>query len=153
MNAKFCKINVNKCGVFHKVCCSFLCQFIQKYSKIECSVSFYDSKTNHLCQLLNGYNNMTISDIISNINISVVFNFACHQQPIRQITSLKNALKFFLMFLFESEADRAWAAEGQRERETQNPKQALGSELSAQSLTWGWNSWTMRPWPQPKSDT
>ena len=29
------------------------------------------------------------------------------------------------------------AGEGQRERETQNPKQAPGSALSAQSLTWG----------------
>ena len=28
----------------------------------------------------------------------------------------------------------------ERERETQNPKQVPGSELSAQSLTWGSNS-------------
>ena len=33
---------------------------------------------------------------------------------------------------------------GEREKETQNPKQAPGSELSAQSLTQGWNSRTMR---------
>ena len=31
--------------------------------------------------------------------------------------------------------DRVQAGEGQRERETQNPKQALGSELSAHSQT------------------
>ena len=31
----------------------------------------------------------------------------------------------------------------QRERETQNPKQAPGSKLSAQSLTWGSNSQTV----------
>ena len=30
------------------------------------------------------------------------------------------------------------------ERETQNLKQAPGSELSAQSLTWVLNSWTVR---------
>ena len=30
--------------------------------------------------------------------------------------------------------------EGQRERETQNLKQASGSELSAQKLMWGLNS-------------
>ena len=42
--------------------------------------------------------------------------------------------------------------EGQRERETQNPKQALGSELSAQSLTWGSNSWAMRSWPEQESN-
>ena len=32
----------------------------------------------------------------------------------------------------------------ERERETQNPKQAPGSELSAHSLTWGSNPQTMR---------
>ena len=35
------------------------------------------------------------------------------------------------MFIFER--DRAQAGEGQRERETQKPKQAPGSELSAQT--------------------
>ena len=38
------------------------------------------------------------------------------------------------MFIFERERNRAQAGEGQRKRETQNPKQASGSELSAQSL-------------------
>ena len=42
--------------------------------------------------------------------------------------------------------------EGWSERETQNPKQAPGSELSAQSLTWGSNSSAMRLLPEPKSD-
>ena len=37
------------------------------------------------------------------------------------------------------ERDRAQTGEGQRERETQNPKQAPGSELSAQSPTQGSN--------------
>ena len=49
---------------------------------------------------------------------------------------------FFLVTLihfFESEGDRAQAREGQREKETQNPKQAPGSELSAQSLMGGLN--------------
>ena len=32
----------------------------------------------------------------------------------------------------------------ERERERENPKQAPGSELSAQSLTWGLNPRTMR---------
>ena len=31
--------------------------------------------------------------------------------------------------------------EGQRQKETQNPKQAPGSELSAQGLTWGSTPW------------
>ena len=44
------------------------------------------------------------------------------------------------MFIsFETEPHRVRAEEGQRERETQNPKQAPGSELSAQSQTWGSN--------------
>ena len=39
---------------------------------------------------------------------------------------------------------RGGVEEGLRERETQIPKQAPGSELSAQSLTWGLNSQTAR---------
>ena len=57
-----------------------------------------------------------------------------------------------VLFSFETERDRAWAGEGQRERETQNPKQAPSSELPAQSRMWGSNSWTVRSWPEPKSD-
>ena len=34
---------------------------------------------------------------------------------------------YFLMFIFERDRARAWTGEGQREREIQNPKQALGS--------------------------
>ena len=41
----------------------------------------------------------------------------------------------------ETERERG---KGHRERETQNPKRAPGSELSAQSPTWGLNSWTAR---------
>ena len=45
-------------------------------------------------------------------------------------------LSFFLcLFIFERQQDRVWAGEGQRERETQNPKQAPSSELSAQPNT------------------
>ena len=40
----------------------------------------------------------------------------------------------------------------ERERETQNPKQAPGSELSAQSPTQGSNPQTVRSWPELKSD-
>ena len=44
----------------------------------------------------------------------------------------------------ERASTRAQAGEGQRERETQNLKQASGSELSAQSPMRGWNSRTVR---------
>ena len=46
------------------------------------------------------------------------------------------------MFIFERERDRQTEHKqaGQRERETQNPKQAPGSELSAQSPMWGSNT-------------
>ena len=57
-------------------------------------------------------------------------------------------LKIFLMFIFW-ERERVWAGEGQRERETQNPKQAPGSELSARSPTRGSNPQTVRSWPEP----
>ena len=53
----------------------------------------------------------------------------------------------FFSCLFIFERDRAWTGEGQRERETQNRKQAPGSQPSAQSLTRGSNSRTARSWP------
>ena len=59
---------------------------------------------------------------------------------------------YILMFIFERERDRAQVGEGQRKRETQNLKQAPGSELSAQSWMQGSNSQTARSWPEPKSD-
>ena len=55
----------------------------------------------------------------------------------------KNLFLFFLMFIFERERQRA-GGEGQREKETQNPKEAPRSEVSAQILTGGWNSQTVR---------
>ena len=47
------------------------------------------------------------------------------------------------MCIFD-EGERVQAGEGQRERETQNQKQAPGSELSAQSPVWGLNPQTVR---------
>ena len=55
---------------------------------------------------------------------------------------------FQRLFIFGTERDRAWMGEGQRERETQNRRQAPGSEPSAQSLMRGSNSWTVRSWPE-----
>ena len=49
--------------------------------------------------------------------------------------------------------ERARGGKGQKERETQNPKQAPRSELSAESQTRGLNSWAVRSWPELKSDT
>ena len=60
------------------------------------------------------------------------------------------------MFIFEREREREteheWG-EGQRERETQNPIQAPGSALSAQSPPRGSNPQTVRSWPEPKLDS
>ena len=56
------------------------------------------------------------------------------------------------LFIFETERDRAWAGEGQKEAKTPNMKQAPGSELSAQNPMWGSNSRTVRSWPELKSD-
>ena len=47
--------------------------------------------------------------------------------------------QFFKIFIFERERDRVRAGEEQREREVQNPEQAPGSKLSAQSPMWGLN--------------
>ena len=54
------------------------------------------------------------------------------------LSSFYFIFNFLMLFIFERE--RGQAGEEQRERETQNPKQASGSELSAQSPTWGLNS-------------
>ena len=51
------------------------------------------------------------------------------------------------IYFSETERDRAWAGEGQSERETQILTQAPGSELSAQNPMWGSNPRTMRSWP------
>ena len=51
---------------------------------------------------------------------------------------------FFLMFIFERKRQSASGRGTERERETQNPKQAPGFELSAQNLTQGSNSQTVR---------
>ena len=51
---------------------------------------------------------------------------------------------FFRIYLFLRDRAREGVGEGQRERETQNPKQAPGSELSAQSPMLGSNSQTRR---------
>ena len=56
------------------------------------------------------------------------------------------------MFIFEGKRDRVWVGEGQRERHTQNLKQAPGSELSAQNPSRGSTSQTARSWPEPKLD-
>ena len=45
-----------------------------------------------------------------------------------------------LMFIFEKEREREWERLAERRRETQNPKQVPGSELSAQRPTWGSDS-------------
>ena len=58
----------------------------------------------------------------------------------------RKAILNFLMFIYFWERQRV-SGKGQKERETQNPKQAPGSELSAQSPTWG-----SRSWPEPKLD-
>ena len=56
------------------------------------------------------------------------------------------------MFIYFWEKDIERVGEEQRERETQNPKQAPGSELAAQSPRQGPNPWTTRSWREPKSD-
>ena len=59
-------------------------------------------------------------------------------------------LVIFNVHFWEREHKRGRA---ERERETQYPKQAPGSELSGQSPTWASNSWTVKSWPESKSDT
>ena len=69
--------------------------------------------------------------------------------------SVKQPTLFFanLFFIFwEREQERAHTSGGSAERETQNPKQALGSGLAAQSTMQGLNPQTVRSQPEPESD-
>ena len=52
------------------------------------------------------------------------------------ISSNINESNYFFLCLFLRETDKARVGQGQRERETKNPKQDPGSELSAQSPMW-----------------
>ena len=59
-------------------------------------------------------------------------------------------INLFLTFTYFWEGDSAHAWRGGRERGGQ--RIPVGSELSAQSPTRGSNSWTVRSWPELKSD-
>ena len=60
-------------------------------------------------------------------------------------------LLFFYFFKFVYFWERESVQVGRnREGERENLKQAPGSELSAQNLTWGSSSRTTRSWPEPK---
>ena len=79
------------------------------------------------------------------VHIINVYSLHFHKMNIHQAF-------FFFCLMFISERDRSRAGEEQRERETQNPKQAPGSESSAQNLTQGSNPQTVTSLPEPKSD-
>ena len=56
------------------------------------------------------------------------------------------------IYFWVTERYKTWAGEEQGKRETQNLKQAPGSELSAQNPIWGSNPQTMGSWPEQMSD-
>ena len=61
-------------------------------------------------------------------------------------------LFFFFSFfkcLFMFLRERVWVGEGHRKGDRESK---ASSELSVQRQTWGSNSWTMRSWPELKSD-
>ena len=58
-----------------------------------------------------------------------------------------------VLFIFERQRNSTSGERAEGERETQNPKQGPGCELSAQSPTWGSGSQTVTSRPEPKSDT
>ena len=59
---------------------------------------------------------------------------------------------FFNIYSFLRVRQHVSGGQVERERKTQNPRQAPGSELSAQSPMRGSNPCTMRSWPEPKLD-
>ena len=75
----------------------------------------------------------------------------CSTDWATQAPPLKCFLKFFFKFIYFWETEYKWGRS--RDRETQNPKQFPGSELSAPSPMQGSIPWIMRSWPEPKSQT
>ena len=57
----------------------------------------------------------------------------------------------FWMFIYFWERQTVWAEEGQRERETENPKQAPCCQHRAWCGVQTHEPQTMRSWPEPKS--
>ena len=73
------------------------------------------------------------------------FSSPCFSKSSDTLKVRKGYFKFFFnVFIYFWDRERAWAEEGQRERETLNLKQAPGFKLSAQSPKWGSNSQTVR---------
>ena len=85
-----------------------------------------------------------------------VFQDMNYQQIIISTSHLRYHFKIFFSFfffnLFLRQRESMSRRGAERERETQNLKQAPGSELSAQSPMQGSNSQTVRWWHEPKSD-
>ena len=68
---------------------------------------------------------------------------------------VKEHLFYFFSFnvsFFLREGQSVGRGGAERTGDTESEKQAAGSELSAQSPTQGSNSWTIRSWPEVKSD-
>ena len=65
--------------------------------------------------------------------------------------SLTNVYLFLTERERQTQTDRAWVGEGQRETETQNPKQAPGSRLRAVSTEPNNGARTHRPWDHDMS--
>ena len=89
--------------------------------------------------------------------MNLIFKEMCMRWETKiQLIFLFNFLQCLLLWEWERERERQrqrMSRGGWRERETQNPKQAPGPELSTQSPTRGSNSWAVRSWPELKSDT
>ena len=77
---------------------------------------------------------------------TVLQGMSFHRCPHKEkFLSLKKKIVFNVyLFLSERERHRVQVGEGGAERETQNLRQAAGSEPSAQSLTRGSNPQTMK---------
>ena len=73
-------------------------------------------------------------------------------EMLKNLSVITFRITFFCLFIFEREGESTCKQRRGREREGDRKSEA-GSALTTESSKWGSNSWTLRSWPEPKSDT
>ena len=128
--------NPHRSSTWHTSVCSGVT--LSRILPMTLIVTFHDSSW-HLCFIL-------LHDIYHH---PLIFFSACLLYISSKIV-MNDEYLYFLKFIFERERERERAGRD-REREGQRIPSRLCTE--SREPMWGWNSRTIRSWPEPKSDT